>query len=129
MSGRGDLATSPDQALATRGTTNRNARGSVYDRAARRAWLLSTFRADHDVIEIVLADGQEPLSVAVAHGEGELACRCYRCGRLLTDRTLTVDRIRPGCDGGTYARTNIRPCCSGCNSETGGALARRKGKR
>ncbi len=112
----------------TRGTTNGNARGSAKDRAARRAWLLVTWRADHDVIEIELADGQEPLIVAVEHGQGELACRCYRCGRLLVERTLTVDRILPGCLGGTYRRSNIRPACGACNSETGGALARRKGR-
>jgi hypothetical protein len=35
---------------------------------------------------------------------------------------LTIDRIIPGCAGGTYARNNIRPACGPCNSETGGAL-------
>lgn len=60
-------------------------------------------------------------------------CRCYRCGALLhagvrpteTDdgvpSTVTVDRIIPGCRGGTYRRDNIRPACTDCNSETGGA--------
>lgn len=70
--------------MTRRGTTNRNDRGSVYDRAARRAW------------------------------------------RVLDVETLTVDRIIPGRDGGTYQRSNIRPACVPCNSETGGALARRR---
>lgn len=82
-----------------RGTTNRNARGSSYDRAARRRWLVATFQADR----------------------GPRWCRCYRCGTLLTERSVTVDRIVPGCRGGRYVRSNIRPACSTCNSETGGA--------
>lgn len=73
-------------------------------------------------------------------------CRCYRCGSLLFNPDdaavansqhaedagaypLTVDRITPGCQGGTYRRTNIRPACGPCNSETGGALARRGGAK
>lgn len=76
-------------------------------------------------------------------------CRCYRCGILLYNpdaypagiasvpasfiveygtqvwaaKPLTIDRIIPGCKGGTYRRNNIRPACGMCNSETGGALA------
>lgn len=42
---------------------------------------------------------------------------------------LTIDRITPGCQGGTYRRSNIRPACGGCNSETGGALASRGRKK
>jgi hypothetical protein len=59
------------------------------------------------------------------------ACRCYRCGKLLTVDTVTVDRIVPGCvktamfpNGGTYVRHNIRPACGDCNSKTGGATRR-----
>lgn len=89
---------------ARRGTTNRNVRGNVYDRAARRAFLLAKY-----------GDGQ--------------ACPCYRCAVVLDDSTVTVDRIIPGRDGGTYQRSNIRPACSKCNSETGGALARRASAR
>jgi 5-methylcytosine-specific restriction endonuclease McrA len=83
---------------ATRGTTNRNARGNVYDRARRRTFLLTEF------------------------GNGE-TCPCYRCGVRLTDATVTVDRIVPGVSGGRYVRSNIRPACGPCNSETGGALS------
>lgn len=80
-----------------RGTSNSNARGSSEDRRRRRAWLLSNF------------------------GDGR-SVRCYRCPQRLTDGTLTVDRIVPGVEGGTYRRDNIRPACAGCNSETGGRL-------
>jgi hypothetical protein len=83
---------------ATRGTTNRNARGSAEDRRRRRQYLLSTF------------------------GDGT-TCPCYRCGIELTDATITVDRIKPGKASGRYVRSNIRPACGPCNSETGGALA------
>jgi hypothetical protein len=54
--------------------------------------------------------------------EGIPACRCFRCGKLLTVYTVTVDRIKPGCKGGTYRRDNIRPACSTCNESTGGKL-------
>ncbi|MBB4689798.1 HNH endonuclease [Amycolatopsis jiangsuensis] len=84
---------------ASRGTTNRDARGGTRDRAARRAFLLAAF------------------------GNGETA-PCYRCGAELTNETITVDRIVPGRDGGRYTRDNIRPACGMCNSQTGGALAR-----
>lgn len=117
-------------AVATRGTTNRNARGSTKDRAARRAWLIGNFAANVDLD--VDPDGQV---VEVPRGHGLPACRCYRCGLLLTDlgtagtravperHRLTVDRIIPGVDGGTYRRNNIRPACAFDNESTGGALA------
>lgn len=85
-----------------RGTTNGNARGNSRDRAARRAWLLRAFQSDR----------------------GPGTCRCYRCGDVLTEKSITVDRIIPGCHGGTYRRDNIRPACASCNSETGGACRR-----
>lgn len=85
-----------------RGTSNTNARGSSADRRARRLYLVRTFQAD----------------------AGPGMCRCYRCGRLLTEESVTVDRIVPGCLGGKYVRENIRPACGGCNSETGGGLRR-----
>lgn len=80
-----------------RGTTNRNARGNSRDRAARRAYLVKVFASN------------QPGFV-----------RCYRCGWLMYPDEITVDRIVPGCKGGTYRRNNIRPACSQCNSETGG---------
>jgi 5-methylcytosine-specific restriction endonuclease McrA len=82
-----------------RGTSNSNARGSSESRRRRRAFLVKTYAAD--------VPGK---------------CRCYRCGELLDEGTVTVDRIVPGCLGGRYVRENIRPACSGCNSEVGGGL-------
>ncbi len=113
--------------LSRRGTTNGNARGGSEDRRRRREWLVATYRADVDVVLIHTA-WVDPIVVGVIPGtEGSSpACRCYRCGALLTAETVTVDRIRPGCQGGTYARTNIRPACGRCNSVTG---ATTRGKR
>lgn len=118
-----------DKKLARRGTTNRNSRGGSDDRRRRREWLVQTYRADKDVAVIELFEG--PLVVPVLPGtEGARpACRCYRCGALLTVDTVTADRIVPGCKGGTYRRSNIRPCCPGCNSSTGGALAGKGSKK
>lgn len=89
--------------MTRRGTSNRNDRGGSVDRKRRRTWLIATYRADTDV-------------------DGMPACRCYRCGVLLTDRTITVDRIIPHCRGGTYRHNNIRPSCGPCNSVTGGSM-------
>ena len=108
----------PDPAPKThRGTTNRNERGNSAARRARREWLVKTYRANVDLQRSLLGDRP------VLHGEGEPACRRYRCGALLTVDTVTADRIKPGIEGGTYARANIRPACGHCNSSTGQALA------
>jgi hypothetical protein len=85
----------------SRGTSNANVRGNSKDRARRRAYLLRTYQSDR----------------------GPGTCRCYRCGDILTEHTVTADRIVPGCMGGRYVRSNIRPACGRCNSETGGGLA------
>jgi hypothetical protein len=83
-----------------RGTTNRNARGSSTDRRRRREWLIRTY------------------------GKRGKA-RCWRgCGTWLTVETVTVGRIIPGCQGGTYRRDNIMPECGPCNSSFGGAERR-----
>lgn len=84
--------------MTYRGSSNSNQRGNTRDRARRRAWLLKTYESDVPGF-----------------------CRCYRCGGLLSENTLTVDRIVPGCKGGRYVRKNIRPACAKCNSETGGS--------
>jgi 5-methylcytosine-specific restriction endonuclease McrA len=81
-----------------RGTTNQNERGNSYDRARRRAWLLERF------------------------GNGK-TCPCAECGTKLTAKTITVDRIVPGIEGGRYVRGNIRPMCAACNSSLGARLA------
>lgn len=97
---------------ARRGTSNGNARGGTRDRARRRRWLIETYRADVDVHpHRSVAD----VDFAVPLGEGVPATRCYRCGCLLTEQTLTIDRIIPGHKGGTYRRNNIRPACGPCN--------------
>lgn len=101
-----------------RGTTNRNDRGSSESRRRRREWLVHTYRADVDVAWTAIGPGPHP----VEFGTGEPACRCYRCGALLTVETVTADRIKPGCEGGTYRRDNIRPACGSCNSITGNHL-------
>lgn len=88
--------------MARRGTSNSNVRGNSRDRAARKRYLLREYESD-------------------VRGR----CRCYRCGRLLTLRTVTVGRIVPGCKGGRYVRSNIRPACAKCNSETGGKVRRK----
>lgn len=140
--------------------TDSGPRGSAQTRRRRKRYLLETYRANVDVLpgDIPLLD-DSPLDAIdnanlrsewnarerlweVPIGYGEIACRCYRCGYLLTFETMTVDRIVPGCvktaafpRGGTYVRNNIRPACCGCQSETGGALgaaqlaAKRKRKK
>lgn len=100
---------------ATRGTTNGNDRGSSYERRRRREWLVQTYRADEDAVYYVPGPDGQPVR------DARPACRCYRCGVLLTVDDITVDRIVPGCQGGTYRRNNIRPCCGTCNSITGGS--------
>lgn len=106
--------------MAARGTTNANSRGGADDRRRRREWLVETFRADVDAIGVEWIGGPDLVQDVVMP-----ACRCYRCGLLLTVDTVTVDRIVPGCRGGTYRRNNIRPACGTCNSVTG-ATTRRK---
>lgn len=92
---------------------------------------MATYRADVNVV-MVPGGYAEMVAVAVSVQRdmpgSQPACRCYRCGVLLTVETVTVDRIKPGCQGGTYRRDNIRPACGPCNSSTGGAV-RGGGKR
>jgi hypothetical protein len=114
---------------ARRGTSNGNARGGSDARRRRREWLVLTYRADKDVVVIELAHGPLIVDVPLSSENAQPACRCYRCGQLLTVDTVTVDRIIPGCQGGTYARNNIRPACSTCNSSTGATTRRKTGRR
>lgn len=130
---RGTRATAPnDQPVSRRGTSNGNAAGSSEDRRRRKAWLVETYRADVDLPPPPSGFFPPP---DVPLGDGVPACRCYRCGKLCTVETVTVDRIVPGCvktakypKGGTYRRENIRPACSTCNESTGGKLAHRNRK-
>jgi hypothetical protein len=116
----------------TNGTCNGGDRGNTEDRRRRRVWLVKTFRADVDVrplprpwldvgrVEWEKSVGVDPTPVPL--GTGEPACRCYRCAALLTVETVTPDRIKPGCKGGTYRRDNLRPACSRCQSVTGNII-------
>lgn len=117
--------------LARRGTSNTNARGSSEDRKRRREWLVKTYRADVDLsdFEVFSKPWAPGHLVTVPLGSGQPACRCYRCGLALSVDTVTVDRIIPGCEGGTYRRSNIRPACGTCNSETGARLGNGRRKR
>jgi len=144
--------------VTRRGTTNGNVRGSNEERRRRRQWLVETYRADVDApkpehnapptneeeAEAFFHLEEVPLGWGipacrcyrcgvlltedtVTVGWGIPACRCYRCGVLLTEDTVTVDRIIPGCQGGTYRRNNIRPACGSCNSREGGRMRRSPG--
>lgn len=119
--------------LATRGTTNGNARGSSYARRARRAWLMVHFAADVSGFcrcyrcGALLYNPDDWSGVPERPGRYMIAGQVWEDGRpvVLTAIPLTVDRIIPGCQGGRYTRNNIRPACGPCNSETGGSTRRR----
>jgi hypothetical protein len=125
--------------VTKRGTSNSNQRGSAAERRRRKQWLVETYRADVDLLVLHFDNGHvtEPdhyvLDPEYIRGHEHVieveivsACRCYRCGKLLTVETVTVDRIIPGCQGGTYRRENIRPACGFCNSSTGGRTRRKR---
>jgi len=121
-----------------RGTSNRDVRGGTPARRARRAWLLSTYASDvpgfcrcyrcggllynPDDMPVWIVDVEEAEDgtrlAAFPDPKPEPGEPRYTVAEWV--RPLTVDRIIPGCQGGTYVRTNIRPACGGCNSETGG---------
>lgn len=132
MAEMGKRAVNADGTRA-RGGSNGNERGGSVQRRRRREWLVATYRADVDVL-VVTAHPYPTALIPVERGrvlEGldvQPACRCYRCGMLLTVDTVSADRIKPGCDGGTYARSNIRPACLTCQCVTGGTT-RRKGAK
>lgn len=74
--------------------------GNVYDRRARKNWLLSKF------------------------GNGR-RCPCEWCGKSLTFKTVTADRVVRGVDGGRYVRPNLVPACRQCNCGQRGLKVRR----
>ena len=128
--------------VTVRGTSNGNQRGSAERRRQRKTWLLDTFAANVQLVRVEWSDGEvdwwAPIDDVAAltlmpecvSAQRVPTARCYRCGTLLHFHTVTVDRIIPGCHGGTYRRNNIRPACGGCNSETGAPLrSNRKGRR
>jgi 5-methylcytosine-specific restriction endonuclease McrA len=67
-------------------------RGNSYDRRRRKVWLLNAF------------------------GTGR-SCTCHWCGKRLTFKTLTQDRLVPGANGGRYIKSNLVPACLKCNRE------------
>lgn len=84
-------------------STNANGdggRGNARDRAARRAWLVTP--------------------QAGWGGNGTFApCAAKvsaKCQEIVDTVTMEVDRIVPGCLGGRYVRSNIRPTCWDCNN-------------
>lgn len=87
--------------VTRRGGTNSNERGGSDDRAARRAWLVTTYGAGGHVL-------------------------CFHCRVGLTVDTVSCDRIRPKVEGGSYRRENIRPACVTCNSRDGARLRNRR---
>lgn len=84
------------------GRTNRNERGSSYDRRARRAWLVSP---------------------AAGFGGDGVKVPCWECGRMVTEDDVIADRMVPGSAGGTYRRDNIRgPHCPTCSCRQAAAM-------
>ena len=85
-----------------------------------RAWLMDAFRAEVD-LKHPFGGG---FPAEVPRGQGDPACRCCRCRRLLDLNTMTIDRIIPGAYGGRYVRHNIQPACKSCNSSMGSKAPR-----
>lgn len=75
-------------------------RGNAKDRKARKIWLLSP--------------------MAGFGGNGDFAPCAMKidvaCEEIVDYASMEVDRIFPGCLGGTYRRGNIRPACRPCNN-------------
>ena len=130
-----------DEPTRARGTTNGNARGSAEDRRRRRAYLMVTyasdvegfvrcyrcgdllFNEDDPLIRVTFTEPVTWVVRQVLNADGEIVDLDYRQAE-----PITVDRITPGCQGGSYKRTNIRPACGGCNSSTGGRTRSNKRK-
>lgn len=89
-----------------RSRSNRNDRGSSYQRRRRREWLVEEY------------------------GDGEfVACflqRSAHCLYVLDVDNVSPDRIVLGVDGGTYRRSNILPACLPCQCDQGGAVGVRR---
>lgn len=51
---------------------------------------------------------------------------CYLCGKWLTPAETTLDHVVPRSNAKNYANrhdfSNLRPCCSPCNSEKGSKI-------
>lgn len=85
-------------------STNANGdggRGNPTDRKRRKLWMLSPGAG--------FGGNGETVPCAASLGS--------RCEGVVTYETMNVDRIVPGCLGGRYVRTNIRPTCFTCNND------------
>jgi 5-methylcytosine-specific restriction endonuclease McrA len=49
--------------------------------------------------------------------------RCVYCGRVFTDRDLSVDHVQPRVKSGDHSPGNLVTACRGCNIEKGGRPA------
>jgi hypothetical protein len=84
---------------STVGRSNRNERGSSYDRRARKLWMVSP---------------------AAGFGGDGVKVPCWECGKMLAVNEIIADRIVPGELGGTYRRSNLRgPHCRVCSCRQG----------
>lgn len=104
--------------------------------------MVENWRADQDLLVVTdgplgswsmpVTSGSKPSDWATNAAELACAkvlpaCRCWRCAKLLTADTVTIDRWPvPGIDGGKYTATNTRPACATCNPTTGATV--RKGQ-
>lgn len=52
-----------------------------------------------------------------AHGS-----KCYLCDNPLTERTMTVDHVRPLSRGGSDTLANMAPACVPCNTQKAARL-------
>jgi 5-methylcytosine-specific restriction endonuclease McrA len=84
-------------------TDGQDKRGNSKDRAARRRYLLDPKAGFGGNGEVVLC------------ALGTVA----DCAMLVDYKTMEVDRIVPGAEGGRYIRSNIRPTCRPCNEAAG----------
>lgn len=98
------------QSADRRSTSNGNAAGSSSQRRARKLWLISA----------EAGFGGDGVSVPC-----HLKCS-DECLVRVTIVTIWVDRIIPGCEGGTYRRGNIQPSCGPCNMSHGGKLGAKR---
>lgn len=72
--------------------------------------LVERYRADKDLIVLAWShSGSLPVEVDLGTEGAAMACRCYRCGRLLTAETVGMDGAGPA----------ARPICDGCMSARG----------
>lgn len=89
----------------------------------RRAWIMENWASDIPGFTRcyrcgVLLYNPDDGAVEVGSGLGYPARWVIRKGNYYTASALTIDRIVPGCQGGTYRRDNVRPACGKCNSVT-----------